>query len=126
MNVNARGNIEAAEPVAKRRRTWSEVVCPHCSDRLTKTTFYRHKKLYYDSQTGQWQHTSATHTPGSDARDASSESDGHSAEETDCDLLTFDHEETATTLTTTPSMILRRIIISEFYLVAFSFSTRDA
>ena len=95
---------EVAEPEAKRRRIWSEVVCPHCSDHVTKTTFYRHKRLYYDRQTEQWQRATATHTAANDEHDASSESDSQSAEETD--LLSFDREETATTLKTTPSMMI--------------------
>lgn len=103
--MSVQSNIEVAEPEPKRRRTWAEVVCPHCSDRVSKTTFYRHKKLYYSRQTGQWQRTSAEHTDvdaTNDACDTSIESDGHSAEETDLDQLTM--EETAT-LTTTPSML---------------------
>lgn len=31
------------------------VHCPHCEETVGKRTYWRHKRLYYDSSTDQWQ-----------------------------------------------------------------------
>ena len=38
----------------QKKRTWTEIVCPHCSDTVTKTTFYRHKRQFYNAKTRRW------------------------------------------------------------------------
>lgn len=37
---------------AKRKRR--HFFCPHCDQKVPKTTFYRHKRLYCNSRTKQW------------------------------------------------------------------------
>ena len=38
----------------QKKRTWAEFVCPHCSDTVTNTTFYRHKRQFYSAKTTRW------------------------------------------------------------------------
>ena len=37
-----------------RRRKWRNLFCPHCDQLVSKTTFYRHKRSYYNHSTKQW------------------------------------------------------------------------
>ncbi len=52
------GNTDAAlltAPVeSSRKRRWKNLFCPHCDQEVSKTTFYRHKRSYYDSRAKRW------------------------------------------------------------------------
>ena len=50
-------------------------LCPHCSELVSKATYFRHKRSFYESQTKQWRTTNDEQLPVS----ASSEEDDDSA-----------------------------------------------
>lgn len=37
-----------------RSRQWQRIFCPHCDERVSKSTYYRHREKYYDVRTGEW------------------------------------------------------------------------
>ena len=38
----------------KRKRIRGSIFCPHCSDTMSKTTCYRHRKTFYDKSINKW------------------------------------------------------------------------
>ena len=70
---------------------WKEIVCPHCSDTVTKTTFYRHKKLFYNPKTRIWSHELRHETQGTtDNLDSSSDESSSSDLVDDSNTNTMD------------------------------------
>ena len=55
---NAGGNLGPGRPSQEKssgkRRPRKNLFCPHCDEPVPKTTFYRHKKHYYDSRAKRW------------------------------------------------------------------------
>ena len=45
------------EKSSEKRRPRKNLFCPHCDEMVSKTTFYRHKKCYYDSRAKRWTKT---------------------------------------------------------------------
>ena len=37
--------------------------CEHCGEKVSKTVYYQHKKLYYDKTTGIWKRQESCDTP---------------------------------------------------------------
>ena len=36
------------------KRRWKNLFCPHCDQEVSKTTFYQHKRRYYDRRAKRW------------------------------------------------------------------------
>lgn len=56
-------------PSKRRKRTWGDVFCPHCSKTVSKTTYYRHRQAFYNRFTNVW------NTKGCMSDSSSSDSD---------------------------------------------------
>ena len=41
----------------KRTRDRSILNCPHCGEEVSKSTFYNHRRDFYDPDTGEWSTT---------------------------------------------------------------------
>lgn len=35
-------------------RQWQRLFCPHCGEKVSKSTYYRHREEYYDARSGEW------------------------------------------------------------------------
>lgn len=46
--------MESFQPMAKRHRPL--LLCGHCDKYLTKSTYYRHKEIYFNPVSLQWRH----------------------------------------------------------------------
>ena len=42
------------------RRQWRKLYCPHCNEMVTKTTFYIHKRSFYNPRSKQWARSNIT------------------------------------------------------------------
>lgn len=40
--------------LAQDKRRWKNLFCPHCDQEVSKTTFYRHKRRYYNRRAKRW------------------------------------------------------------------------
>ena len=45
----------AYERMIRKKRTYPTRYCPHCKEDVASSTYYNHKKKYYDAKSGQWQ-----------------------------------------------------------------------
>lgn len=35
-------------------RQWQRIFCPHCGEKVSKSTYYRHREEFYDVRSGGW------------------------------------------------------------------------
>ena len=63
------GGTSTSSNLAQGKRTRQNLFCPHCDQKVSKTTFYRHKRCYYDSRSKRW-------ATGKDREVISSDEDG--------------------------------------------------
>lgn len=47
----------------------NRVYCPHCDKKLSKTTFYAHKRLYFNQLTRKWSKSRVNFTPSTAVED---------------------------------------------------------
>lgn len=38
----------------KEPRQWQRMFCPHCGEKVSKSTYYRHRVEFYDVRSGEW------------------------------------------------------------------------
>ena len=76
---------EMAQPGAKRPRVWGLVYCPHCDQKVSKTTFYRHRKSFFSATTKTWSKVMA---PICDSDSDSSSSTEHVTDQDDIPVTT--------------------------------------
>ena len=36
-------------------RQWQQTFCPHCQEKVSKSTYYRHREKYYDVRSNEWE-----------------------------------------------------------------------
>ena len=39
---------------SRETRQWQRLFCPHCEEKVSKSTYYRHRAEHYDLRTGAW------------------------------------------------------------------------
>ena len=66
-STNRSGSVESAKGEAKGKRR----LCPHCSENVSRATYFRHKRAFYDSQSKRW----TSHAQQSHLRSGDSDSD---------------------------------------------------
>ena len=50
----ADGDRTASRDLPRPKRPRRSVLCPHCAETVSKTTYYRHKAVYFDERTQEW------------------------------------------------------------------------
>ena len=94
--------IQAAEPLLTQDTTTGggrRRLCPHCSDLVSKSTYFRHKRIYYDSETRQWRTSTRTEADNrlSSASNTTRGGEAHddSATPIDDGIIIYRHERSA-------------------------------
>lgn len=53
-NVPSRSSLISDDPPPRAKRPRRSILCPHCNQHVSKSTYYRHKADFYNKQADEW------------------------------------------------------------------------
>ena len=69
------------ETTARRQTKSRRRFCEHCQETLPRTTYFQHRRLYFNKDTGEWSSSTLNNTMHSDSEDSTSLDEPFSDEE---------------------------------------------